>query len=117
MIRVRLTVLALAALLVTAAVPDCMAQAQAGASAMACCRSMPCTPANHSHDCCKKMVQVPVVFSLAPTRTHGPGPLVEIAMVPVMGLAAHTVTLAQRSDAAQHSPPGELVTLHQPLRI
>jgi len=63
------------------------------------------------------MVQVPIVFSLAPARTNGSGPLVDLAMVPAVRLAAHTVTPAQRSDAARHSPPGKLLTLHQPLRI
>jgi len=110
-------VVALAALLVIAAVPDCMARAQAGASAKACCRSMPCTPANQGRDCCKNMVQVPNLFSLTPGRTDGSRPLVELAMVPVARLAAHSMTPDQRLEVAQLSPPGELSAPHQLLRI
>lgn len=117
MVRARLTVLALAALLITAAVPDCMAQVQANADAMTCCRSMPCTPANRSQDCCKKMVQIPNVFSPAPARTNGAGSLVQLGVAPPTRTTARDVTPLRRAEVKQHSPPGELFTLHQSLRI
>ncbi|MGH9727997.1 MAG: hypothetical protein ACRD4V_05330 [Candidatus Acidiferrales bacterium] len=116
MIRARLKVLALAALLITAAVPDCMAQVQSSTDAMACCRSMPCTPANRSQDCCKKMVQIPNVFSLAPARIYGAVPLVQVAAVPVLGLAARAIASTRHAEVKQ-DPPGELFTLHRSLRI
>jgi len=35
---------------------DCVTPADASKQAMQCCRTMPCTPANKSHNCCKTMI-------------------------------------------------------------
>lgn len=117
MVRARLAVLALGALLITAAVPDCMTQVEASADTMACCRSMPCTPSNRSQDCCKKMVRIPNVFSQGPARANGSVPLVEFAAAPAITPAGRAVMSIRRAEVNQHSPPEEFFTLHQSLRI
>jgi hypothetical protein len=73
---------------------------------MKCCRTMPCHPANHKHDCCKNMVS-PQMAS-APPNPHvplsipvafpaGPLPPTQIVRSPEM--------FSPKIDAPQHAPP------------
>lgn len=96
---------------------DCLSPLSAGLRTMQCCGSMPCNPANHSHDCCKTMV---------PANTSNVLPAQHVALsVPVTAVVDHfsapEVTVfadvaLSRFDAPQHSPP-ELYTLHSSLLI
>jgi hypothetical protein len=74
--------------------------------AMKCCRTMPCHPANHKHDCCKNMVS-PQILSILPSPhvplsipvvvPAGPLPETEIAQSPEI--------FWPKIDAPQHAPP------------
>jgi len=74
MVRMRAKILALALVFAIGLgfVPDCFSQAAASsAAAMACCKSMPCNPANHARDCCRRISRRSVAFVL----TSGPAPV------------------------------------------
>jgi len=96
---------------------DCMSAVTPEQESMKCCGSMPCTPANQSHDCCKAMVsaQSPNILPTARVSLNAP------AITPVEPLASfEVVRLAPLPFVAvevpQHSPP-ELYTLHASLLI
>jgi hypothetical protein len=96
-------------------VADCMAMS-ADQQTMKCCHTMPCSPANHSHDCCKKMIsaQAPSVL-----------PIVHVALSAPVAIAADALPIAEMSRPAvifwptiappEHSPP--LYTLYASLLI
>lgn len=78
MIRMRAQILALALALSLGSgfVPDCFSHAaSSSASAMACCKSMPCNPANHTRDCCRRISHRSVAYVLSP----GPAPVTLVA--------------------------------------
>ena len=96
---------------------DCMSAMTPTEQNMHCCGSMPCSPANQSHDCCKTMVSVhtPNVLPSARVSLHEPA----IAFV------EHT-SLVERVRSAQNVPltlevqeysPPELYALHASLLI
>lgn len=93
---------------------DCMSAMTPDQESMQCCGSMPCTPANHNHDCCKAMVSgqsLPTArVSLNAPASVIVEPLVSAVMV---RLVASPVNVF---EAPQHSPP-ELYTLHASLLI
>ena len=96
---------------------DCLSAMTQDPQSMQCCGSMPCDPANQSHDCCKGMVssQSPRVLPVAHVTLHAP------VMVVTDVFASPQVTPypeISRLDfaAPQHSPP-ELYTLHSSLLI
>src|SRR5260370_33232484 len=53
---------------------DCMSAMMQDQQSMKCCGSMPCTPANQSHDCCKAMVsaQAPNMLPSARVSLNAP---------------------------------------------
>jgi len=53
---------------------DCMAAMTPDQQSMQCCTSMPCTPANHSHGCCKTITSPQTPNTVATTRVslHAP---------------------------------------------
>ena len=107
-------------LLLAAGILNCFTHGQKGGDAMACCRSMPCTPANQSHDCCKKMVSEPGIYFVVPPRTLAPAPSVQILAVvttTAVVMTAEPPHLACCSEAREHAPPAERPNLHQTLRI
>jgi hypothetical protein len=84
---------------------ECQAMS-ADQQAMKCCRTMPCHPSNHKHDCCKNMVSpqtasvlpsphVPLSIPLA--APAGPLPVTEIVRAPE--------TFWPKIGAPQHAPP------------
>ena len=114
--RVTFSVLALAALFALQ-FADCFSPVSADQQTMQCCGSMPCNPANQSHDCCKTMVSAPSPNALPVEHS--------VLNVPVAAVADHVsvaevVVFAEASpsrfEAPQHSPP-ELYTLHSSLLI
>jgi len=96
---------------------DCLSSMSAGRQTAQCCASMPCTPANHSHGCCKTMAssQSPNILPAAHASLRGPAVATfDYARKPDLARSAcvRLVTV----EAAQHSPP-ELYTLHASLLI
>jgi hypothetical protein len=96
---------------------DCMSAVTPDQESMKCCGSMPCTPANQSHDCCKAMVsaQSPNILPTARVSLNAPAitlvePLASFEVVRLVPLPLAAV------EAPQHSPP-ELYTLHASLLI
>jgi hypothetical protein len=107
-------------LLLAAGTLDCFAHGQKDGDAMECCRSMPCTPANQSHDCCKKMVSAPGIYFVVPQRTLAPAPSVQILAVVTTTAVAMTTEpphVACCPEAREHAPPAELPSLYETLRI
>jgi hypothetical protein len=96
---------------------DCMPAMTPDQDSMKCCGSMPCTPANQSHDCCKGMVSGQSRNMLPTARVSLSAPvltLVEpLASVDIVRLVALPLGAV---EAPQHSPP-ELYTLHTALLI
>ena len=94
---------------------DCMAMS-ADQQTMKCCHTMPCSPANHSHDCCKKMVSTQTA-SVLPIHVPLSAPL-EIAVepLPIAEMARLTEIFWPGIDPPQHSPP-DLYTLYASLLI
>lgn len=96
---------------------DCMSAMALDQQNMQCCRSMPCTPANHSHDCCKNMAsaQSPNMLPAAHISLHAP----TVAAIEYPGLlevVRSTLAPTVMVEAQEHSPP-ELYTLHASLLI
>lgn len=96
---------------------DCMSAMTPDQESMKCCGSMPCTPANQSHDCCKAMVsaQSPNMLPTARVSLNTPTivlvePVASVEVVRLVSLPHIAV------EAPQHSPP-ELYTLHASLLI
>lgn len=96
---------------------DCMSAMTLDQESMQCCGSMPCTPANYSHDCCKAMIsgQSPNLLPTAGVSLNAPAivlvePSASVAMVGLVSSRLCTI------EAPQHSPP-ELYTLHASLLI
>ena len=96
---------------------DCFSPGSADAQAMECCATMPCIPANHSHDCCKTMASAPTTSVLPTTRVSLTIPLLAvIEHQPALEIARSVPVIPQPAEAQQHSPP-ELYTLYVSLLI
>ena len=111
-----LLLLAVAAVLLLYSM-DCFSPGSADAQAMECCATMPCTPANHSHDCCKTMGSAPTPSVLPTARVLlNPPLLAVIEHQPALEIARFVPVIPQPAEAQQHSPP-ELYTLYASLLI
>ncbi len=74
--------------------------------AMKCCRTMPCNPSNHKHDCCKNMVTGQTVSVLpSPHVPHSIPLAVPAAPLPVIEIVRAPKTFWPKVDASQHGPP------------
>jgi len=114
--RTRLLVLAFSAL-VALQFADCLSPVSADNETMQCCGSMPCNPADQSHDCCK---------TIASADGSNVLPAQHLTLsLPVAVIVDHFATpevpiFTPVSDvkcaAPQHSPP-ELYTLHSSFLI
>jgi hypothetical protein len=96
---------------------DCMSAVAPDQQAMKCCGSMPCTPANKTHDCCKMMVSGRTPGVLPAARVSLPAPPVAVVEhAPMLEIARFIAVLTPTVEPQQHSPP-ELYTLHLSLLI
>jgi hypothetical protein len=103
---------------------DCFAPGSADAQAMECCATMPCTPANHSHDCCKTMVfgpslyiQPPGTVYIAPLQAAAGPPALPAADFPIVLASATRVFADSASSGRAHAPPRKLYTVYLSLLI
>lgn len=96
---------------------DCMSAMTPDQQSMKCCGSMPCTPANQNHDCCKNMIseRAPNVLPSAPVSLHAP--TVAIVEYPGTFEIAPSVSIPPVKVAAQQHSPPDLYTLHASLLI
>lgn len=96
---------------------DCMSPLTPDQQTMQCCGSMPCSPANKSHDCCKTMIsgRTPSVLTTARASLGAP-PVVAIQHAPTLEIASFVPVALPPVEAQQHSPP-KLYTLHLSLLI
>jgi hypothetical protein len=96
---------------------DCMSALTPDQQTMQCCGSMPCTPANKSHDCCKTAISGLTPSVLPTARVSLSAPLLAV-IEPQLGLeiARFVPVIPQPAEAQQHSPP-ELYTLYVSLLI
>ena len=84
---------------------ECQAMS-ADQQAMKCCRTMPCHPSNHKHDCCKNMVP-PQTASFLP-NPHVPLSIpvaVPAGRLPASEIVRSPETFWPKIDASQHAPP------------
>jgi hypothetical protein len=115
MFRKIITVVAAASFLLLAQFADCMAMS-ADQQTMKCCHTMPCSPANHKHDCCKKMVSAqPSVLPIAHVPLSAPL-VIAVEPLPIAEIARLTEIFWPGIDPPQHSPP-DLYTLYASLLI
>jgi len=111
-----LLVLAAAALLVLQ-FGDCVSAMTPGQQSMKCCASMPCTPANHSHGCCKNMTSAKAPSMLPAQNASLHTPIAATVEYPkILEIVRWTQVPSVMIEAQQHSPP-ELYTLHASLLI
>jgi hypothetical protein len=106
--RIFLTLAVAALLLLQFA--DCMSAMAPDPHSMQCCGSMPCTPSNQTHDCCKTMVSAHAPSMLPASRVSlGPPAAVLIEHIPTL----ENVVLIKRVavEIQLHSPP-DLYTLN-----
>jgi hypothetical protein len=113
MFRKITSLVAAASFLLLAQFADCMAMS-ADQQTMQCCRGMSC-PANHSHDCCKKMA-APTLSALPISHTPF-SPSLASAAEPfsIAPTGMITIIFRPRFEPPQHSPP--LYTLYASLLI
>src|SRR5260370_34941287 len=85
---------------------DCMSAMTPDQDSMQCCGSMPCTPANQSHDCCEAMVygQSPNILPAARCSLNAPAiTLVEpLASVEVVRLVSLQLFAAEAPHHSSH---------------
>ena len=96
---------------------DCMSAMALDHQSMQCCRSMPCTPANHSHGCCKNMAaaRTPNMLPAAHVSLHGPT-VAAVKYPRLLEVIRSNVAPPVVVEAQEHSPP-DLYTLHASLLI
>jgi len=96
---------------------DCMSALTLDHQAMQCCRSMPCTPANHGHGCCKNMTsaETPNMLPAAHVSLHAPV-VAYFEYSRMLEIVWRTPSPPARVETQEHSPP-ELYTLHAALLI
>ena len=115
----RLSVLLATGALLLLGFSDCMSALTLDHRSMQCCGSMPCTPANHTHGCCKNMPspEAPGILPSVHVSLHVP---VAVAVEYPRMLAIVWQTRAPAPptlvETGQHSPP-DLYTLHASLLI
>jgi hypothetical protein len=110
MFRKITSLVAAASFIFLAVFADCMAMS-ADQQTMECCRHMSCDPANHTGDCCKKMVSAQTLIVLP--VTHFPlsaPPAIVAELLPHVYDRQGTQIFRPRVDPPQHSPP--LYTLY-----
>ena len=110
------TVVVAASFILLSQLADCMVMST-DQQTMECCRTMPCSPANHQHDCCKKMVSA---------QTLGVLPMPHVPVIAPLAITVKPLPIAEASrlkeifwpgiDPPQHSPP-DLYTLYASLLI
>jgi hypothetical protein len=105
MFRKITTVVVAATFLLLAQFADCMAMS-ADQQTMKCCHTMPCSPANHSHDCCKNMVSAQTASVLPSPHVPLSIPLaVPTSPLPVTEIVRAPEIFWPKIDAPQHGPP------------
>ena len=84
---------------------------------MQCCRTMPCTPANKSHNCCKTMIsaQTPNIVPVGRVSLTTPA-VATIAYARMLEIPRFTSVARILIQTQQHSPPA-LYTLNVSLLI
>ena len=98
-------------------IADCVSAMSTDEQSMECCASMPCHPADQSHDCCKTMAS-------AQTPSALPADNSDLTISQSAVFVPHLTTpllvvidnSPKRFEAPQHSPP-DLYTLHSSLLI
>ena len=96
---------------------DCASAIAPDQQSMKCCASMPCTPANHSHGCCKNMTSSKAPSMLPAQHASLHAPIAATVEYPqILEIARWTPAPSVMIEAQQHSPP-ELYTLHASLLI
>ena len=96
---------------------DCMSAMTLDQQSMQCCGSMPCTPANHSHGCCKNMASAQSPNMLPAAHVSLRGPTVAAVEYPrLLDIGRSTLAPPVVVEAQEHSPP-DLYTLHASLLI
>jgi len=98
-------------------VGDCAAAMNLDPASMRCCHSMPCTPANHSQGCCKRMksAQAPSILPAQHVSLHSPS-VASVEYPRLTEILGHPPDPSLVVEAQQHSPP-DLYTLHASLLI
>lgn len=99
---------------------DCFAPGLMDEQTMECCASMPCTPANQGHDCCKSMVRAPALYLVPPAAASAVPVLAavnDVARPAVRYPVAWTQPFGEPFDTTAHAPPQELYTVHHSLLI
>lgn len=96
---------------------DCVSAMTPDQQSMKCCASMPCTPANHSHGCCKNMTsaRAPNMLPAAHASLDAPA-VAAFDYTRMLDTKRSVLRPLVTVEAAQHSPP-ELYTLHASLLI
>jgi hypothetical protein len=114
----RLSVLLATGALLFLGFSDCMSALTLDHQSMQCCGSMPCTPANHNHDCCKNMTPgTPNMLPAGHVSLHAP--IIAVVTYPrLLAIVWKTRPPVPPAfiETQQHSPP-ELYTLHASLLI
>jgi hypothetical protein len=97
---------------------DCLTPGLIDQQAMQCCGSMPCTPGNQGHDCCKTLVTSQMVYVQPPVSLGVRSlSLVATDSAPALDTVSLTGTFARSAGAKEHAPPRELYTLYLSLLI
>ena len=96
---------------------DCMSAMPLDEQSMHCCGSMPCTPANHSHGCCKHMTspETPNILRASHASVHPPA-ITTIEYPRILTVVWQTSTSQEMIETQYNSPP-DLYTLHGSLLI
>ena len=116
----KLMVVAAGAALLLLYSADCFALGRMDTRAMKCCASMPCTPANQNHDCCKTVRVEAAPYVLPPTASllSVPFPTLGAVLPWPSTLPFKAATFAPRFLAAyEHAPPEDLSTRYHCLLI
>jgi len=109
-------VLALGAVLALQ-VADCASAMTPDQQSMQCCGSMPCSPANKTHGCCKTMNSAPAPSAIVKARAPVTPPAIVVVWYASMTeLVRRTATPPANAEVQEYSPP-ELYTLHAALLI
>lgn len=109
-------VLAMAALLLLQG-SSCLSGQTMDQQAMRCCRTMPCTPANHGQDCCKNLAASQPSSILPAHHAALHAPFTATIDYPLLSaISRHAREPFAAIVAQQHSPP-DLYTLHASLLI
>jgi len=96
---------------------DCFSRTLSDEQMMHCCGSMPCNPANTSHDCCKTMVSANASKALLGQHPSLPLPTTAVAdHFSMLNVVRVDQIAFSKVEAPQHSPP-ELYTLQSSLLI